>query len=95
MLHGMVQRYIIEENPVVDGFGDASELLIDDASSADVEVTDFGVAHLALRQPHGQTARGELHVRIFGEDRVQVRRVCGGNGVPVGRRIEAETVQYH
>lgn len=95
VLHRMVQRDIIEENPVIDGFGDAGELLIDDASGADIEVTDLGVAHLTLRQPDGQTACGKANVRIFGENRVQVWCACGGNGVPVGRRVETETVQYH
>lgn len=28
VLHRMVQRYIIEENPVVDGFGDAGVCLL-------------------------------------------------------------------
>ena len=35
------------------GVADAHEVLRDDASGADVEVADLGVAHLAVGQPHG------------------------------------------
>ena len=64
-------------------------------SGADIEVPDFGVSHLPFGKSDSETARRELDVRIFGEDRVQIRCPGGGNGVSVRGRIETEAVQYH
>ena len=95
MPHRVIQRKIIEKNLVLDGFGDAGKFLVDDASGADIEVPDFGVSHLPFGKSDSETARRELDVRIFGEDRVQIRCPGGGNGVSVRGRIETEAVQYH
>ncbi len=70
VLHRVVQRHIIKENPVIDGLRDAGELLIDDAPGADIEMTDLGVSHLTLRQPYSRTACGEPDVWVFSENRV-------------------------
>ena len=47
---GMEQRLVLEERTVGNRLRDARELLVDDASCADVRMPDFGVAHLPVRQ---------------------------------------------
>ena len=58
------------------------------------EVTLLAVSKTKPLETVVAAARTGL-VTHFGENRVQVWCACGGNGVPIGRRVETETVQYH
>ncbi len=83
---------ILEEIAVLDGLGDAGQLLIYNAACTDVGVANLGVAHLAVRQTNVQTGCTDIGERIFREDPVEIRLVCGLNGVALGLRAVAEAV---
>ncbi len=50
---GLLEHGIGEEVAVGDRLGDAGQILVDDATGADVQVAHLGVSHLALGQPDG------------------------------------------
>ena len=69
---------------------DARKLLMDDATGADVQMPDLGIAHLALRQ--ADRLAGRLKARaLTGEQLVEKRRACKRDGIAgtCGRKPEA------
>lgn len=66
------------------GLVDAREFLIDDSSGADIEVTDFGVAHLAFWQSHRFTISDEFVVGVFLMEVIDERRIGLSEGVSGG-----------
>ena len=73
--------------------GDAHQILVDDPPGADRQVSDLGVAHLAVREPDRLSGRVERRVRIALEEPVEHGRVGEGHGVPRPGRGEAPTVE--
>ncbi len=84
----------LEEVAVLDGLGDAGQLLIDDAARADVEVAHLGVAHLSLGQAHIHAGGADDGVGIFGLERVDDGRAGLTDGVALAFRALAKAVQY-
>jgi len=79
---------------LLDGLVNANTVLPDNASSTNVQVTDFTVAHKALGQTYGQRgglqlgeALGSLRVGL-GETR-HPRGLSGSDGITLGRRVGA------
>ena len=66
---------VLEEGSILDLFVDAHEVLEQDASGADRQVSDLTVAHLAGRQPDRFPRRVESGVRKLLPETVEVRRV--------------------
>ena len=64
-------------------FIDAREILVNDAAGAEIEVADFGVAHLAFRQADVEAAGAEGGVRVRGVEAIVERRVGEQRGVAV------------
>ena len=48
LVNSAAENLVLEEVTVLDGLGDAGELLVDDAACADVGMADLGISHLAL-----------------------------------------------
>jgi hypothetical protein len=48
--HGVEQGGVAGETAVLDCLADASQLLVDDATGTDIEVSDLGIAHLTIGQ---------------------------------------------
>jgi hypothetical protein len=74
------QGFILEEITVADGFVDAGDVLVNDASGTEVEVADFGVTHLAFGQADVFAAAAELAHGIGGVEVI----VKGGAGEECG-----------
>jgi len=51
-LDGVSQRGVFGEITGFDCDVDAREILVNDAAGTNVQMTDLGIAHLTLRQPH-------------------------------------------
>ena len=83
---------VLKEVAVLDGLGDTGQLLIDNAAGADVGVTDLTVAHLTVRQTDIQTGCPQLGRRILGENTVEIRRLCGMDGIAHVAAAQAKTV---
>ncbi len=90
--HGVLQRLILKEIAVLNGLGDAGQLLIHDAAGAHVGVADLTVAHLPVRQTHIHTGGADLGGGILGKQPGQVRGLGGLDGVAVGVGVNAEAV---
>ena len=54
---GVRERRYLEEITAADALADAHEVLPDDAAGTEVEMADLAVAHLSLREAHGEAAR--------------------------------------
>ena len=65
------QGFVLEEVAVLDVAGDAGQLLIDDAAGTDVGVTNFGVAHLTIRQADVFAGSLQLAGLVFGKKSVE------------------------
>ena len=78
---------VLEERAVLDRLVHAHEILEEDATGADRQVPDLGVAHLAVRQPDRGARRFELRMREIAPEPVEDGRVGELDGVPgAGRR---------
>ena len=86
------QGRVLEEISVLDGLGDAGQLLIYDAACADVGVANLGVAHLAVRQTNVQTGCADIGERVLGEDLIEIRLFSRLDGVALGLLAVAEAV---
>ena len=83
---------VLEEDAVLDVFGDLHQHLIDDAARADIGVADFGVAHLAVGKTHVKPRRADLGMGIFCRQRIQMGRAGGDDGIVPRVGIDAEAV---
>ena len=50
LLHSLEQYRIGEKITITDCFGNPGQFLINDSTGTDVQVTDFRIAHLSVRQ---------------------------------------------
>ncbi len=89
--------FVVLELVVVDGFGDAGQLLIDDSARADVGMSNLTVAHLTVGQTNVHARGADLGHRILLEQLVDVGRVGGENGVCLFLALfaAAEAVKNH
>jgi hypothetical protein len=81
----LLQHRILEEGAVLDRVLDAREVLLHHRAGAEVEVADLAVAHLALGQPDGAPAGGQLRVAVALPQLVEHR--CLGERQRVARPI--------
>ena len=91
-IDGLAQRGILEEVTVTDLFGDAGQLLINHATGTDVDVANFGVTHLTIRQTDIHTGGGDQGVGIVGTQGVEVRSLGGSDGVELFLGAVAPTI---
>ena len=86
------QSRIPEEIAVLDGLGDAGQLLIYNAACTDVGVANLGVAHLAVRQTNVQTGCTDIGERVLCENLIEIRLFSSLNGVALGLLAVTEAV---
>ncbi len=60
-----LQNRIFFQLAIRDRFVDASQILINNPASAEIQVADFGVAHLSFGQSDIEAARAQFSVGIF------------------------------
>src|SRR4029077_1149749 len=70
MLQGGDQGGVGEEVAVLDHQVDAGDVHVDDAAGADIEVADFAVSHLAVRETNEWSAGVNERVGIFAQQTV-------------------------
>src|SRR5580698_1437083 len=84
ILHGCDQHRMGEKLAVLNKQLDAGAVHVHNASGADVEVADFAVAHLTVRQTNILAAGVNQRVRIFAQQAVVGRLAGQCNGVGFG-----------
>jgi len=80
-----IQGRIEGQAAVFDRFADPDQFLADDASRADREMADFGIAHLTIRQTHISAAGLDQGMGIGLPERIHHRRFSQGNRIGFGR----------
>ena len=75
VVHGIVERIVIEKAALLDGFCNFRQLLIDDAPSADVQVADLGISHLPFWKAYSKAAGLQLRVGPVGKQTVKIGRI--------------------
>ena len=83
-LHGVHNGLVGADGTVLNGLGDAGQLLVHDAAGADVGVTNLAVAHLAVGQAHVHAGSTDGGVGAGGEQLVQIGGFGGHDGVALG-----------
>ena len=86
---------ILEKYTVLDFLGDPCELLVDDPAGAHVHVSDFGIAHLPVRESYRHTAGISLNKRNTLHKPADDRSICHGDSVSFGIVVKAIAVQDH
>src|SRR5579884_4255942 len=84
MLHGAKQHRMLENLPVLDHQIDARDVHVDDAPGPDVQMSDFAVPHLALRQADKRTAGMDESVGILPQQPVVGRLARKSDGIGLG-----------
>ena len=92
LVHSLIVGGDGEETAVLDGEGDAGQILKHHAAAADVGVTHLAVAHLTIGQTNVKTAGAEGGVGILGKETIQHGGVCHSNGVAAALCAKTETV---
>ena len=88
-----LERGVAREVAAGDGAVDTGVFLIHHPSCADIEVADFGVAHLPRRQAHSRFGRLDQGVRIAIPVMVEVRFSGTGDGIEVVGPATTEAIQ--
>src|SRR5215471_16247040 len=81
VLHQVEEQRVLEEVAPQDGRVDAGNFLVDDASGADVQVSDFGIAHQSVRQADAFAGSVNESPGILLEELGVVRRARQRDGV--------------
>ena len=90
--HGALQSGILGQSAGADQLVDPSDVHLDDAARANVQVADFAVAHLAVRKPHVLSVRSDQRPGIVAPKAIEIRRAGQSDSV-VGRvRVAAPAV---
>ena len=84
---------VSKKRAVLDGLGDARQVLKHDTAGADVRMTDLAVAHLAVRQADIQPGGGQLRVRPALQEAVHDRGLSHVNGVAAVRLADAVAIE--
>jgi len=92
-LQGMQDRRMVEELAASNQVIDACDVHVDDAASADVQVTDFAVAHLSVWQADEMIGSVQKRVWIFRKQLVVDRLAGQRNRVVLNLRAVAPPVE--
>lgn len=87
-LAGLLDDLVLTQLAVLDGLINSNDVLPDDTASADVQVSNLGVAHEALGKPYRQRRGIEFGeaVHVLGE-LVHDGSFGGGNGIAILRAL--------
>jgi hypothetical protein len=83
-LENFLKDRVTIESAILNGEIDAGEFLIDDATCAEIEMSYFGISHLAFRQADLESARLEPGLGVGGVELIMHR----GRGQKGGVSLE-------
>ena len=86
---------ILHDGVVADGAVDFHQVLINDPSCADIEVSHFGVPHLSIRESYILPACLQLRMRIFSQQRIPMRRWRYADDIGFTLVTDSPAVQNH
>ncbi len=89
------QRRVAEEGTLFDLYVQTGEILINNAARAQIDVTNFRVTHLAVRQAHFEAGSVNQRVRTFRPQCIHDRRFGIKNSVILLIFAVAVAIQNH
>ena len=95
VLHALQQRRIPEEISVLNALGNARQFLVDDPSGTHVQMADFGIAHLSVRQSDRQSGGISLNKGTLLHQPVKIRCIRQSNRIVLSFFTESESVHDH
>src|SRR5215813_4509512 len=93
MFHGCQQGGVSEETSVLDHEIDAGNVHMHNASGTDIEMSDFAVTHLAIRQANIVATGMDQRIRIIPEQSIISRFPGQRDGIGFGPGTVAPAVQ--
>src|SRR6266487_1119767 len=87
------ERGVLEERSIRDRAVHALEVLVEDPARADRQMTDLGVAHLAVRQADRLTGGVERRVRVTRPEGVEHRRLGQLDRIPRAGSRDAPPIE--
>ena len=93
MRYRFKESSILEEILVTNRFMDARQVLVDDASSPNVQMSHFGVSHLSWRQTHFLPRSDKRRMRELVPVPVKIRFVCLCHSITVDLIAQSKSVK--
>ena len=94
---GIMQQFlpygVFSQRPVVEGIGDARQVLFQHTPGTQGQMSHLGVAELAVRQPDRPAGSLQNRVRIGRKIVIEVRGACQCPGIVRTTGVQAETVE--
>ena len=87
--------FIVENRFISHRFVDFHQVLIYNASGADVKVSHLGVTHLTVGKTNVFAARLQFRMRILFQEIIPIRSRCRKDDVRFGMVADSPTVQNH
>ena len=84
IVHGFEQNRMLEEFAILDHQLNACAVHMDDAASADVEMANFAVTHLAVGQSDRRAAGLNQCIGVVAQEPIIHRLAGKGDGIGVG-----------
>ncbi|MNV42342.1 hypothetical protein D3C71_1340130 [compost metagenome] len=94
-IHRASQRWVAEESPFFNFNVQTGQVLINNTTRAQVDVSNFGVAHLTVWQANFQARSVNQGMRAFGPQCIHDRGFSVENGVILAVFAIAITIQNH
>src|SRR4029077_3116596 len=92
-LHQLDQNRVASQLVSPDRLADAEDVLLDDPSRTDVQVSHLGISHLSGRQADRLASSFERGPGRFAEQRIEPRLLRRGDGVPLALFTATEAVE--
>ena len=92
-IDSFAERRVCIERSVLDSVVDGRDILINDATRAEVEMSDLAIAHLSLGQSYGVARSVDERMRVFLHERVEKRFFRLADSVAVFFGVVAESVE--
>src|SRR5215467_689267 len=95
VLHGTEQCWVGEKAAVLNHEIDAGNIHVDDPASADIEVTNFAIAHLSLGKAHVFAAGVDQRVRVLAQQAVVGGLASEGDSVSFDFRAVTPPIENY
>ena len=87
--------FFLKEIPIFDRFCDAGQILIHHSAGSHIQMPDFRISHLSVRQSYSQTTRITFHKRPCLHQLIDRRSICCCDGISIYFIGQSKAVQYH
>ena len=95
VLHRLQKFRNLKKIPVLDGFGNTGQLLVNHTAGTHIQMAHLGVTHLSLGKSHGHTAGIALHEGALAHELIHNRRPGLAHRIVLAVVVQAVAVKNH